>query len=102
MLDPKVYDVLAKAIREVARGFPNGNVCKVCALGLVCTTPVFLALIGAKYEGRPDDANWHAVFAAWLASHVACAWLCKGERNSASDPEGRARRTAKKGADAKS
>jgi hypothetical protein len=26
MLDPKVYDVLAKAIREVARGFPNGNV----------------------------------------------------------------------------
>jgi hypothetical protein len=101
MLDPKVYDVLAKAIREVARGFPNGNVCKVCALGLVCTTPVFLALIGARYVGPADDANWLAVFVAWLATHVACAWLCKGERNRSEDPEEAGRRTAKKGAAAK-
>jgi hypothetical protein len=80
MLDPKVYDLLAKAVREVARGFPSGNVCKVCALGLVCTTPVFLALIGAKYVDGADQASYLAVFAVWLGSHVVCAWLCKGER----------------------
>jgi hypothetical protein len=97
MLDPKVYDVLAKAIREVARGFPNGNVCKVCALGLVCTTPVFLALIGARYAGRADDATWLAVFVAWLATHVACAWLCKGERGR----DGARRVAGKRGAPAK-
>ena len=82
MLDPRIYDFLEKVAREIVRVFPSANVCKRCALGMLCTTAVFLTLILAKVlsvSDSSDSSDCLAVFVGWFAANLVCAGLCKGD-----------------------
>jgi hypothetical protein len=65
-----------RALVAIAQIFPGRSVCSMCALAVISTMTVFLALIGAKFVSLSVAENWLLVFLAWMAMILALVYLC--------------------------
>ena len=65
-----------RALVAIARIFPGRSVCSMCALAVISTMTVFLALIGAKFVSLSVAENWLMVFLAWMAMILGLVYLC--------------------------
>lgn len=65
-----------RALVAIARIFPGRSVCSMCALAVISTMTVFLALIGSKFASLSVAENWLSVFLAWLVMILGLVYLC--------------------------
>lgn len=77
MLDPKLYGFVERILRHVARLFPRGDVPKLAALGILCSTVIIGWVIHARRVefSRPED--FLLVFAPWAVAIVVLVAQCR-------------------------
>ena len=77
MLDPKLYGFVERILRQLARLFPRGDVPKLAALGILCSTIIIAWVIHAHRVEftRPED--FLLVFAPWVLAIVLLVAQCR-------------------------
>jgi hypothetical protein len=77
MLDPKLYGFIEGILRSLARLFPRGDVPKLAALGIVCSTVIFFWVLHTHRVNFSGPETFLEVFGPWVLAIVALVAQCK-------------------------
>jgi hypothetical protein len=76
MFDPRIYEVIERALRAIARVFPRGDVPKIGAIAIICSTMVVVTLIASDVIDLSKNSAFVAL-GGWALSNVVIVWLCR-------------------------
>ena len=77
MLDPKLYGFVERVLRHIARLFPRGDVPKLAALGILCSTLIIGWVIHTQKVEFSRPKEFLLVFAPWVVAIVLLVAQCR-------------------------